>query len=561
MEWLAVEEFAPTIPRLDIEKARHPDALSRSEFVKDNIVRTVMRLPDPEDATGPGLYLKRYKFRRPRERLKHLIVPTKPATEWKVCRALQKAGIPTCDVLAIAVRRRRGLHREGFLLSREIAGAVELRDFLRDRRPAAEERNPRYRRELIEELADLTARLVDGGFDHRDYHVGNLLIRPGAPAGRRLHVVDLHRVRLRRAGRRGLLRMLGMLADSTSLSDVSQEDRAAFLRAFLSRWRGGPGDSEDAFARWSKMIKLAQRRLWRTHMRSRTRRCVVRSTLFTKERAAGFLIHRRRDIPLRSALDAVKLHDAAIAGERGDVQVFRRDLRTEVTVCPCDRVPPFGVNRPAAPDDVKPANVCVKSFRRASLVERLKDTFRPCSRARTAWLAARGFSVRGVPAARPLALLESRSKLSGKPDYLITEALENDGDLGELAMAGLPAGRRRRQLGAAIADMLNLLAEKEIYHPDTKPTNFLVKERDGAFDLWLVDLDRVRFDAPPDRNRWEKSLARLNAGLPADVTVLDRMRCLRRCGAGRWTARERLQIARRVYDLSLRRRPAWLRHA
>lgn len=558
VEWLAVQEFGPTIGRLDLERSRHPDALSPEEFVKDNTVRTVMRMPDPDDPGGPGLYLKRYKFRDFPGCLKHLFVATKPAREWEVCRGLQRAGIRTCDVLAIAVRRERALPREGFLLSREIASATSLPQFVQDELPELEADHPEYRAEIIEEMAALTAVLVDGGFEHRDYHAGNLMICPGLPAGQRLHVVDLHSIRLRRPTRRGLLRMLGMLTMSTRLPGASGDDDAELLAAFLARWQGGPGLSEDALARWSERVATSRTRLRRRHMRSRTRRCLVRSTLFAVDRTDGFHVHRRRDFPMTAALEAIRLHDEAVAEGAEGAEVLHTGRRTEVTLCRCKAVPPFDVNRPAPPEQIGPGWVCVKSFRRPSLLDRWKDVWRARSRAKVAWIASRGFDVRAIPAARPLALLESRSKLYGSPDYLITEALDNDGSLGALAFRGLPTGSKRRQLGREVARLLNLLAREEVYHPDTKPTNVLVKNVGGESGLWLVDLDRARFEARLTPSRWVKCLTRLNAGLPAQVSLLDRMRCLRECGRGRWNERERLRIARRIYRSSLRQRPAWL---
>jgi hypothetical protein len=284
----------------------------------------------------------------------------------------------------------------------------------------------------------------------------------------------------------------------------------------------------------------------------------VRSTLFTVDKTDGFQVHRRRDFPMTAALEVVRLHNEAVAGGAEGAEVLHTGRRTEVTLCRCGALPPFDVNRPAPPEQVGPGWVCVKSFRRPSLAERWKDVWRARSRAKVAWIASRGFDVRAIPAARPLALLESRSKLSGRPDYLITEALDNDGSLGALAFRDLPTGSKRRQLGRETARLLNLLAREEVYHPDTKPTNVLVKNVDGELRLWLVDLDRAKFEARLTRSRWVKCLARLNAGLPAQVSLLDRMRCLRECGRGRWDARERLRIARRVYRSSLGQRPAWL---
>ena len=73
----------------------------------------------------------------------------------------------------------------------------------------------------------------------------------------------------------------------------------------------------------------------------------------------------------------------------------------------------------------------------------------------------------------------------------------------------------------------------------------------------IQESDRVRFGAPFTWTQWVKLLARLNAGLPAEVTVLDRLRCLRQTRWGeRWG---RLKLAREVYQLSVTRRPVWLR--
>jgi hypothetical protein len=554
LKWLALEEFAETVARLDLDRARHPDQLGPGELVKDNTVRTVLRLPDPASPDGPGLYVKRFKFRDLRARLKHLLVPTKPQVEWRVCRELQRAALPTCDVLAVGHRRRFGLCREGFLISREVGGVRGLAPFLRDE---LQGRPPAYRTELIGELAGLTTALLDNGFYHRDYHAGNLLVGPEAPAGRRLFVLDLHSIRCRPPGRRGIERMLGMLANSTAKLGAGHEDRAAFLRAFLESWHGGPGPGEEAFALWAERLKRARTRLHRRHMRSRTRRCLVRSTMFTLERREGFLVHRRRDFPLQAALEAARRHDEAMVGHTEGVRIHRRGRRTQVSVLPCEAVPPFDVKRPAPPERLEAGQVCVKAFLRRSLGERIKDALRLRSRARSAWIAARGYHVRGVPAARPLALLESRPRLDARPDYLVVEAPPNDGSLHDLAIAGLPPGERRRRLGEAVADLFARLERAEVYHPDTKPTNLLVKQTDDGPRLYLVDLERTRFDRPFTRTHWVKCLARLNAGLPASVTLLDRMRCLRACSRGRWEARERLEVARDVYALSLTRRTAW----
>ena len=236
MSWLAAADFAEALPKLDIEKSRHPEQLSEAEFVKDNTVRTVMRVPHPTAPDGPRLYVKRFKFKNLARKLRHLVMPTQAAHEWRVGRALLRDGIPTCRVLATACRRSAVFHQEAFLISEEIPEAISIASHLAS--PDSPAQRAGFRKQLIEELAALVVRLMDAGYYHRDLHVGNVLIAPHRPAGERLFVLDLHSIRRARPTRRRVLRMLALLADSTKRLGISAADRIRFLRALL-RGRAG----------------------------------------------------------------------------------------------------------------------------------------------------------------------------------------------------------------------------------------------------------------------------------------------------------------------------------
>ena len=559
MRWTCVADFAGTLPRLDVARARQGRSLPTEEFVKQSTVRVVTRAADPDQACGPGLFIKWYTLRGLRERLKHVLVPTKPEVEWRVARALGAAGIPTCRVLAYAVKPT-----EAFLISRAIPDAEPLTEFLARRLGEGAPPDPQLREELLRELARLTAALVTRGFTHCDYHGDNIIIRPDAPPGARLYVLDLHSVRLRRPTPRSVCLMLAMLNPALCVTATPRRDMEEFLRRFLEAWPGGPGQGEDAYELLAGQVARDAGRLARRRVRSRTRRCLVQSTLFTIERAGGFLIHRRRDFPSEAAIEAVRLHRDAIAtGTAADLAaltVLRKGRRTEVTIVPADTVPDCARNQPASAEQLGPGRLCVKAFRRDARLERLKDLMRPRSRARAAWVAHHLFAVTSIPAPRPIALLEAPGKLRGAPDYLITEAVENAGDLFHFIRDHKLSRQERADLGRATAALLVSMADQGVYHPDTKPTNFLVSRHDGRLRLHLVDLDRVRRGGQWGRWRWARCLMRLNTGLPDKVTVLDRMRCLRRCdrsvqsGGGRWSAAERLELARRVRALSAERR-------
>jgi len=555
--WLAVKEFCEKLASLNWQKVRVPNRLSQVEMVKDNMVRTVARLPDPDRPDGPGYFVKRFKLKKTKEKLKHLLIPTKARHEWRICRALQSDGIPTCDVLAIAEQKRGPFFTEAFLVSREVQDATTLKQFILEWDSKDQEWDETYKAQVVEELARLTGSLARLGYYHRDYHAGNILIRPQSPAGERLWVVDLHRISQRALRRRQVLRMLAMLADSSKLPAVNTGHRLRFLSIFLREWQGRKRPGKQRLRKWGRAIEHRRARLHRRHMRSRTRRCLTESTMFTREDYGGYRIHRRRDFPAAAAWDVAGLHMETLAGEEVGCRLCKRGERTAVTLCPCDAIPPLGVSYPAEMEELKSGMVCAKSFSDRSMLARLKNLLRPCSRARQDWIGLMGFVVRGLPAARPLALMERRGWLCGGPDLLIMEALEGTSTLDEF-VRGMPPQHTRRRLGEAIANMLVKLIEARAFHPDVKPTNVLVRESDGELELWLVDMARARFDSRAGRNRWVRYLSQLNAGIPRQVGLLDRMRCLRRCSEGRWNQRERLEIARAVYRKSLRRKPVWL---
>lgn len=555
-EWLLVDGFAEKLEGLDWKRLRRLDELSEEELVKDNTVRTVARLADPDDPDGCGYYVKRYKFKRSTDRLKYLVRATKARQEWNISGQLYEAGLPTCEVLAMAERKKGPFYREAFLVSREIERTVELKEFVALRR--WQEPGAPGKVEILEELAALSGRLARKGFYHKDYHSGNILVRSSAEPGSRLFVLDLHSIyRKRVVRRRHALRMLAFLGTSFSDEQVNDRERLRFLLLFLRSWKGREWVTRDRIARWARMAREAVQAHHRRHMRSRTKRCLKESSMFTGHTHGPYTVHRRRDLPAEYAFEAVQSHSRILSGYGSGGKLCKNGDRTAVTLCPLPGVPPANPDRPVPEEELTGGQVCVKSFFPRSSSDRVKDIFRWRSRARAAWVALRGAAVRGVPVPRPLALLES-GRFSSDPDYLIMEAV-NDGQNLEDAVSSSLSRREREQLGEALADLLETLERENVYHPDIKPTNVLVDSTEEGFAVYLIDMGRVKFESEGGRQRWMRYLAQLNAGLPAEVSMLDRMRFLRRVARGRWSSRERRQIAVEVYEKSLQRNPKWLR--
>ena len=279
--------------------------------------------------------------------------------------------------------------------------------------------------------------------------------------------------------------------------------------------------------------------------------------LWMRDESRDYRVHRRSDFPLDEAFAVAERHRLSLEKpSASECEIRQRSERTVVTICPSDAVPRLGATAPTGSGQMRPGRVCVKSFWSLPWGERLKDLLRPISRPRDAWRTLREFQRLGIPSARPLAVLERRKRLAPMPDFLIMENLERTRNLFEF-VTGPGSDDTIGKVGRALAELLRLLGEKEVYHPDLKPENFLVRIDDGEVRLWIIDVARVSFNSKPDEKRWIRYLAQLNSGLPDEVSLLDRMRFLRECGRGQWSDAERLEIARAALDKSLKRDIKW----
>jgi tRNA A-37 threonylcarbamoyl transferase component Bud32 len=162
-------------------------------------------------------------------------------------RCLRATGLDHPESLAIAERRRLGLVRESFLLTRFLAGSEPLPAAMPALRAA-----PERRRALAYNLGDVIGRLHAGGLDHSDLKHSNLLVSSdGAIA-----LLDLDSLIPQRAPIwRRRVRALGQLeAYATDLYPwLPRTDRLRFLASYLRRnpeLAGRRRELVDAVAAW-----------------------------------------------------------------------------------------------------------------------------------------------------------------------------------------------------------------------------------------------------------------------------------------------------------------------
>ena len=149
---------------------------------------------------------------------------SKSRREAQTLRALSQAGVACPEWLAAG---EDGQGR-AFLLLRGLAGALDLRDFLRRRCGAP----PREQFRLARTLGEALARTHRAGFNHPDLYAKHVLV---APDGKQVHFIDWQRTRRRtsvpwRTRWRDLAALDATLAEELAPRAI----RRTCLRAYLS---------------------------------------------------------------------------------------------------------------------------------------------------------------------------------------------------------------------------------------------------------------------------------------------------------------------------------------
>jgi tRNA A-37 threonylcarbamoyl transferase component Bud32 len=512
LDWRAEAGEAAAVRAL-AERLDGLESAPGAEVLKRNRVRSVLRVPL---ADGRHAIVKRYRVAGAEGRLKYRVRPSRARTEWDVGRALAEAGLAAAVPLAYAERRSGGgALRDAALVTREIPDALHLNAYAERFLRGSAERDA-LRGALYTEVARFARRMHDLGFAHRDFHGGNLLVN-GPPERPRLHLIDLHSARRRgrvseRARWRDLVKLLHSLR-----ADATSDERLRIAEAYAQA-----ADAPTRVARWradgtlGARIEGALADLERVRVKSRTARCLVRSTAFDVSRVAGCRVHHLRTL---AAADAVALAEAHCRDVAARAPGVLKDQRRSA----------LSRQRLGA------QGVIVKQYRDVGW-ERVRNLVRP--RALSAWVAGHGLRVRGFDAAQPLALVLRGRGLAMRDAFLVMEDLDpaRRADLVALdRYAGREAPARRtekRALVAAAAALVRRLHAAGVYHADLKAVNLFLRGDVAAGRFVLADYDRVRLDRAVPPRRRIKNLAQLSASVPVCVSLADRLRFFRAYAAG-----------------------------
>jgi len=536
-DWLSLDRagfrwrLKPGAPEGLVEQLLELRAGERAgaEVVKENPVRMVFRV----QCGGETFYAKWHRVRGSWDGVGARLRGTRAEREMAAAMTLADGGVPTIEPVLVALRRRFGLPVESFLVTRELSG-VSLCGLARGPSASRSRADQARRLRLARALGRSVRRLHDSGISHPDLHPGNFLVT----GDDELAILDLHAAK--RVGRFPAfcqrVRDIAKLQVSMDDPAITVRDRVRFARAYL----GDDAAREELSALLYHAYNYAGY-LREKHIRSRSRRCVVKSKVYTNERTSLGRVFRKRAMPLEAVAKALALHRRVLAGE-AEGEVLKSARKTNVTFVPMDGS--LGVER-----------LCVKEWVRPALAMLLPKRLRHRPAMRS-WRASLGLAVRGVPAPEAHALVMGR----GRRSYVIMEALRDGAPLPvyveRIMTPELPAATRRAFASAAACFLLKCYAEC-VRHKDLKAANVLVREMEpGAWRFYLLDLDAVRFPRHI-RMEWKLvNLAQLNAAVSLKFTWTDRMRFLRCLARDDPSLLDRA-VAREIGRLTLGRGLRW----
>ena len=569
-EWTVRDGYEKVLDRFDPDDFLSGINGKHYTLVKENRVRSVISMPG-SDISKNGIYIKYFKKGDYRDCIKHLFVPTKARTEWEVGNALLRKDINTALPLAISETNRCLL-----LVTETVTNSEDLMEFCQ----ANYEGNLSVekvseKRVLLDKLAVFIKDIHEKGICHYDLHAGNILIRfkkKQNVSDYDLFLMDLHCVKIFKSiSIRKRIHNLAQIFNSLS-SIMTMDDKLDFIRSYGSNSLGNITD-ENALVR---QIDEQFSRIRNIHYRSRLKRCLKESSVFSGERIAGMKIFFRKGYDLDNLQKLIEKHNNVLVNNDRAV-IMKYDSKTVLT-------------RHAFKDKTI-QNVVVKQYKAGTIFCLIKNIFRR-SAGRKAWVAGNGLRVYGLNTPLPLALIEKKILGITTDSYVIMgevkDSLEMDRyilknfdyrletkqceeenhiasppsqgevtnvdntppDADQLHHSPRENIKKKRVFINNFATTLGKMHNHNIFHHDLKTCNIMVKEKDKTFEFTFLDFDKVSFNEKVTVRKRVKNLIQINLSTPRVITLTDRFRFLNEYLKQCSIMDEKKDLLRKVINLS-----------
>ncbi len=445
-----------------------------ASLVKKNLQRSIWRVALP----GGAIYFKLCRTNTPRAWIRDILRPPKAQLEFENALALQSRGIGCTEPLAWGMSD--GLWPgDSFIVTREQSNAEPLDLFLT--RPLTSSR----RRTMAVAFGHYLAKLRDAGVVHPDAHPGNFLLEwIDAP---RFFLLDVHAVQTSPTAVDRNLVLLNRWFQMRS----TRTDRLRFWRAYTSQ------NSKSLPKELETQTRESNLHFWQ----NRLSRYVGNNREYRKIRRPGVRGHAVKDLPDELLLKWIADPDAVF-----QVASILKDSRSSTVA-----IFEHGGKKYIA-----------KRFRRSGLLTGIKNRLR-CSPALRSWIFGQSLRDRGLPTARPLAVLQRYRRGLPREGYLLFEYIACAVELPDAVTQA--TGIERQRLAETLGRLLRDVHDRGVSHRDLKAPNILIADGEPV----LVDLVGVRVGLKIADAERIRNLARLNASFvgSALVTRADRLRFLR----------------------------------
>jgi len=204
---------------------------------KKTTYKSIYTLRFPSGDAGTLCVVKKYTSGSFIKAAKEIFQPSKAFHEFQTDISISKKDIPTPQPLLVAELMSYGRVSESLLITQFIADAYELKDFLINRQgditPA---QLMRKRRETVEALGRLTAKIFNCGIYQDDYALNNFILKRGG-VGTEIYFIDFERVEIK--GRLSEQEKTKLLTKLNRVGcEVTIKDRLRFLRSYLKEDTG-----------------------------------------------------------------------------------------------------------------------------------------------------------------------------------------------------------------------------------------------------------------------------------------------------------------------------------
>ncbi|MDX1777943.1 MAG: lipopolysaccharide kinase InaA family protein, partial [Thermodesulfobacteriota bacterium] len=478
-----------------------------------------------------------YKCRGISDTLKYFLRRSKVSSEWKTIHALLDRDIKVARPLAKAERRVFRCLMDSYLITEALVNARPLGDYLKSLSTKSSLQGTfESRRSVIEKVAGIISKIHQEGFFYRDLHAGNILVHTRKDGSVQIYPIDFHKVwHFKRLPLWMRVRDLAQLKNSLNLS---QTDQLRFLKSYSTK---SPVLSE-GFKDIVKKINKKAAKLWGVHLKSRTKRCLVESSEFSVKNAYGMSLYFRKIYSQSFIMEILRTYDAGNASSQ--VTVLKNTNKQVVSTVSI------------AGHEVPPAKrVLVKESRVFGLTNKLFQTLTR-SRAKRAWIAARGLQVRGLNTPSGLALIEMKQFGLITRTILINEFIENAHELNDFVIKYFKDKSTKSHVFnkdsfiSHLAQTLRKLHDSGIYHADLKSNNILVNLDDNnTIHFYFVDLDRVHFKGQLSFEQMANNLAQINASIADCITPRDRLKFFRIYAEGTSRMINRKRYFKRIVEI------------